>query len=85
MDNPAMIGVLLVNITRVIGQMPLNMLERIIKSFNLRMDHFNRSYGQHLKEIIFKNNHEWLFCMTIKIIKLNRFLSLFFMFDKRKL
>jgi len=56
MDKPAMIEALEANITRVIGQIPLEMLERVIENWNFRMDHviMNRSYGQHLKEIIFK-------------------------------
>jgi len=54
MDKPATIEALEANITRVIGQIPLEMLERVIENWNFRMDHVNRSYGQHLKEIMFK-------------------------------
>jgi len=54
MDKPATIEALEANITRVIDQIPLEMLERVIENWNFRMDHVNRSYGQHLKEIIFK-------------------------------
>jgi len=54
MNKPATIEALEANITRVIGQISLKMLERIIENWNFRMDHVNRSCSQHLKEIIFK-------------------------------
>ena len=43
------------NITRVINAIPVEMLERDIQNWTLRMDNLRRSCGQHLKEIIFKN------------------------------
>ena len=54
MDKPATIEELEANITRVIGQISLEMLERVIENWNFRKDHVSRSHGQHLKEIIFK-------------------------------
>lgn len=54
MDKPATIEALEANITRVIGQIPLEILIRVIENWNYRMDVVNRSRGQHLKEIIFK-------------------------------
>ena len=56
MDKPATIEELEDNITRVINQIPLKMLERVIENRNFRMGHVSRSYGQHLKEIILKKN-----------------------------
>ncbi|KAK9886045.1 hypothetical protein WA026_014830 [Henosepilachna vigintioctopunctata] len=53
-DKPATIKALEANITRVIGQIPLEILIRVIEDWNYRMDVVNRSRGQHLKEIIFK-------------------------------
>lgn len=53
-DKPSTIADLESNITRVIRQIPCEMLGRVIQNWNLRMDHVNRSIGQHLKEIIFK-------------------------------
>lgn len=53
-DKPASIEVLEANITRVIGEIPLEMLQRVIANWTYRMDHLKRSCGQHLKGIIFK-------------------------------
>jgi len=55
MNKPATIEELKANITRVIRQIPLKMLERVIENWKLRMDHIRCSHDQHLKEIIFKN------------------------------
>jgi len=52
--KPATIEELEANITRVINQIPLEMLERVIQNWNFRMDHVSHSYGQYLKKIIFK-------------------------------
>lgn len=49
MTYPATIEELEVNITHVIEQM----LQRVMEYWKIRMDHASRSYGQHLKEIIF--------------------------------
>lgn len=54
MDNPATIEALEANIIRVIRQIPIEMLERVIENWTFRMDHLKRSCGQHLKGIIFK-------------------------------
>lgn len=54
MNKPNTIEELEANITRVIREIPVEMLERVIENWNLRLDHLNRSQGQHLKEIIFK-------------------------------
>jgi len=50
----ATIEILEANITRVINQIPHEMLERVIQNWNFRTGHVSRSYGQHFKEIIFK-------------------------------
>jgi len=54
MDKPVTIEELEANIIRVISQIPLEMLERVIQNWTFRLDHVRRSFGQHLKEIIFK-------------------------------
>lgn len=46
MDKPATIEELGTNITRIIGEIPLEMLGRVIADWNFRVDHLN--------EIIFK-------------------------------
>ena len=53
-DKPATIQDLEANITRVIRQIPVAMLESVIENWTFRMDHVRRSRGQHLNEIIFK-------------------------------
>lgn len=53
-NKPGTIEALEANITRVISEIPIEMLERVIQNWNFRMDHLNRTYGQHLNEIIFK-------------------------------
>ncbi|XP_069963847.1 uncharacterized protein [Bactrocera oleae] len=53
-DNPASTQTLEQNITRVIRQLPVEILERVIENWTKRMNHLRRSRGQHLKEIIFK-------------------------------
>ncbi|VVC24953.1 Hypothetical protein CINCED_3A011043 [Cinara cedri] len=42
------------NIKHVIGQIPVEMLGRVIENWNFRMDRVRCSYGQHLKDIILK-------------------------------
>lgn len=42
------------NTTRVIGQIPLEMLGRVIENWSVQMDHVIRSHDQHLKETILK-------------------------------
>lgn len=54
MDKPGTIEQPEANITRVIRQIPIEMLGRIIENWICRMDQFNRSYGQYFKEIMFK-------------------------------
>ncbi|XP_055308848.1 uncharacterized protein LOC129572772 [Sitodiplosis mosellana] len=53
-NKPATIDALEANITREIAAIQVPMLERVIENWNFRMDHLKRSYGQHLKGIIFK-------------------------------
>lgn len=53
-DKPASIQALEDNITRVIGEIPADMLEKVTQNWTSRMDHLKRSRGQHLHEIIFK-------------------------------
>lgn len=53
-DKPASIEALEANITRVIGEIPVAMLENVIENWNHRMEHLKNSCGQHLREIIFK-------------------------------
>ena len=53
-DKPATIEALEANITRVIHDIPVEMLERVIENWTFRMDHLKRSCGQHLNEVIFK-------------------------------
>jgi len=52
--KPTTIVELEANITHIIGQIPVEMLGRVIENWKFRIDHINRSYGQHLKDIIFK-------------------------------
>jgi len=40
--------------THIVGQIPDEMLGRIIENWKCRIDHINRSYDQHLKDIIFR-------------------------------
>ncbi|XP_069964574.1 uncharacterized protein [Bactrocera oleae] len=51
---PASIQALEQNITRVIPQLPVEMLEQFIEYWTQRMNHLTRSCGQYMKEIIFK-------------------------------
>ena len=53
-DKPASIGALEDNISRVIGEIPLDMLEKVVQNWTFRVDHLKRSRGQHLHEVIFK-------------------------------
>lgn len=53
-DNPATIQAIEVNITRVIGEIPVAMLGRVIENWTFRMDHVRRSRGEHLTELILK-------------------------------
>jgi len=52
MDKPATIEALEANITRVIGQISLEMLERVIENWNFRMDHVNRNCGRFEKNYL---------------------------------
>ena len=61
-DKPATIQALEANITRVINAIPVEMLERVIENWSLRMDHLKRSCGQHLNDIIFKKINGKKFC-----------------------
>ena len=53
-DKPATIEALEANITEVISEIPIEVLERVIQNWCLRMDELKRSCGQHLKRIIFR-------------------------------
>lgn len=53
-DKPTTIPALEDNITRVIREIPAEMLEKVTQNWTFRMDHLKRSRGQHLNEIIFK-------------------------------
>lgn len=53
-DKPATIEALEANIERVIREIPVAMLERVIENWRERMDHLKASCGQHMKGIIFK-------------------------------
>ena len=53
-DKPATIEALEANITKVISEIPTEVLERVIKNWCLRMNELKRSCGQHLKGVIFK-------------------------------
>lgn len=53
-DKPTTIEQLETNITREIRQIPVIILEKVIENWTQRMTHLKNSYGQHLKEIIFK-------------------------------
>ena len=54
-DKPQSIDALEANITRVINGIPADMLERVLQNWTRRMDQVRVSYGQHLKEILFKH------------------------------
>lgn len=54
-DKPATIQSLEANVTRVIGRIPIETLERAVDNRNVRMDNVSRSYGRHLNEIVFEN------------------------------
>lgn len=54
-DKPATIPALEANITRVIGEIPVHMLEKVVENWVARMGHLKRSGGQHMKEVIFKH------------------------------
>lgn len=69
--KPATIDDLEANIEHVIDQIPVEMLGRVIENCDFRMNHVGRSYGQHLKDIIFKKK-KWsiiVFCTIVKIIQ----------------
>ena len=53
-DKPATIKALEANITKVISEIPTEVLERVIQNWCLRIDELKRSCGLHLKGIIFK-------------------------------
>lgn len=52
--KPSTIDELKANITNIISQIPIEMLGRVIENWKFRIGHINRSYGQHLKDVIFK-------------------------------
>uniref|UniRef100_A0A0K2V5H2 Putative LOC100569746 [Acyrthosiphon pisum] n=1 Tax=Lepeophtheirus salmonis TaxID=72036 RepID=A0A0K2V5H2_LEPSM len=52
-DKPATIEELEANIERVIREIPVTMLERIIENWLERMDHLKASCAQHMKGIFF--------------------------------
>ena len=54
-NKAATIDALEANITRVIREMPVAVLERVAQNWTFRMDHLRRSHDQHLHDIIFKH------------------------------
>ena len=54
-DKPALIDALEDNIDAFIREIPAEMLERVSQNWNKRLDHLQRSRGQHLHEISFKH------------------------------
>jgi len=59
------IGELEANITHIISQIPVEMLGRVVENRKFRIGHINRSYSQHLKDIILKNKCKYSFFLKI--------------------
>lgn len=73
MAKPTTIEKLEANIIRVINQIPVKMLERVMENWNFRMDGLSCSCGQYLKDIKFKIyiNNNILIENTILLNKCN--------------